>query len=73
MPAKNIIPAGFQSAPVLLAVSDLITERDILLAAIERIADTDSRYGLEMREVASDVIGKLLEHRTNAKLRDNTK
>ena len=70
MPAKNIIPAGFQSAPVLLAISDLITERDILLAAIERIADTDSRYGLEMREVASDVIGRLLEHRVEAKLRD---
>lgn len=34
MTAKNIIPAGFQSAPVLLAVSDLITERDMLLAAI---------------------------------------
>ena len=70
MPAKNIIPPGFQSAPVLLAVSDLITERDILLAAIERIADTDSRHGLEMQEVASDVIGRLLEHRIDAKLRD---
>ena len=70
MPAKNIIPAGFQSASVLLAVSDLITERDILLAAIERIADTDSRYGLEMQEVASDVIGRLLDHRIDAKLRD---
>ena len=70
MPAKRIIPAGFQSAPVLLAVSDLITERDMLLAAIERIADTDSRYGLEMQEVASDVIGRLLDHRIDAKLRD---
>ena len=70
MPAKSIIPAGFQSAPVLLAVSDLLTERDMLLEAIERIADTDSRYGLEMREVASDVIGRLLEHRVEAKLRD---
>ena len=70
MPAKNIIPTGFQSAPVLLAVSDLITERDMLLAAIERIADTDSRYGLEMQEVASDVIGRLLDHRIDAKLRD---
>lgn len=71
MPAKNIIPPGFQSAPVLLAVSDLITERDMLLAAIERIADTDSRYGLEMREISSDVIGKLLEHRIDVKLRDS--
>lgn len=71
MAAKNIIPAGFQSAPVLLAVSDLLTERDMLLEAIERIADTDSRYGLEMREVASDVIGKLLEHRVEVKLRDS--
>lgn len=70
MTAKNIIPSGFQSAPVLLAVSDLLAERDMLLAAIERIADTDSRYGLEMQEVASDVIGKLLEHRIDAKLRD---
>lgn len=70
MPAKNIIPAGFQSAPVLLAVSDLITERDMLLEAIERIADTDSRYGLEMQEVASDVIGRLLDHRIAVKLRD---
>ena len=70
MTAKSIIPPGFQSAPVLLAVSDLITERDMLLAAIERIADTDSRYGLEMREVASDVIGRLLDHRIDAKLRD---
>ena len=42
----------------------------MLLQAIERIADTDSRYGLEMQEVASDVIGQLLEHRVNAKLRD---
>ena len=73
MTAKNIIPAGFQSAPVLLAVSDLITERDMLLAAIERIADTDSRYGLEMQEVASDVIGRLLDHRIDAYQRDNTK
>ena len=70
MTAKSIIPPGFQSAPVLLAVSDLITERDMLLEAIERIADTDSRYGLEMQEVASDVIGRLLEHRVEAKLRD---
>ena len=70
MTAKSIIPPGFQSAPVLLAVSDLITERDMLLAAIERIADTDSRYGLEMQEVASDVIGRLLDHRIDAKLRD---
>ena len=70
MTAKSIIPAGFQSAPVLLAISDLITERDMLLAAIERIADTDSRYGLEMQEVASDVIGRLLEHRVDARLRD---
>lgn len=70
MPAKNIIPPGFQSAPVLLAVSDLLTERDMLLAAIERIADTDSRYGLEMQEEASDVIGRLLEHRIEARLRD---
>ena len=70
MTAKNIIPAGFQSAPVLLAVSDLITERDMLLAAIERIADTDSRYSLEMQEVASDVIGRLLDHRIDANLRD---
>lgn len=71
MTAKNIIPAGFQSAPVLLAVSDLLTERDMLLEAIERIADTDSRYGLEMQEVASDVIGKLLDHRLNVRLRDS--
>lgn len=70
MAAKNIIPPGFQSAPVLLAVSDLLAERDMLLAAIERIADTDSRYGLEMQEVASDVIGRLLEHRVDVKLRD---
>lgn len=70
MTDKKIIPAGFQSAPVLLAISDLITERDMLLAAIERIADTDSRYGLEMQEVASDVIGRLLDHRIDAKLRD---
>ena len=70
MPAKSIIPPGFQSAPVLLAVSDLLTERDMLLAAIERIADTDSRYGLEMQEVASDVIGRLLDHRIDVKLRD---
>ena len=70
MTAKHIIPAGLQSAPVLLAVSDLLTERDMLLEAIERIADTDSRYGLEMQEVASDVIGKLLEHRIDVKLRD---
>ena len=70
MTAKNIIPAGLQSAPALLAISDLLAERDTLLEAIERIADTDSRYGLEMREVASDVIGRLLEHRVDAKLRD---
>ena len=70
MTAKNIIPPGFQSAPVLLAVSDLLAERDMLLAAIERIADTDSRYGLEMQKVASGVIGRLLEHRVDVKLRD---
>ena len=70
MTAKSIIPAGFQSAPVLLSVIDLITERDMLLAVIERIAYTDSRYGLEMRGMASDVIGRLLDHRIDAKLRD---
>lgn len=70
MAAKNIIQADFQSAPVLLAVSDLLAERDMLLAAIERIADTDSRYGLEMQEVASGVIGQLLDHRIAVKLRD---
>lgn len=70
MTAKNIIPAGFQSAPVLLAVSDLLTERDMLLMAIERIADTDGRRGLEMRGVANDVISRLLEHRADVKLRN---
>lgn len=70
MTAESIIPAGFQYAPVLLAVSDILTERDMLLEAIERIVDTDSRYGLEMKEVASDVIGRLLEHRVDVKLRD---
>ena len=68
MPAKSIIPAGFRSEPVLLSVSDLITERDMLLASIERIADTDSRCGLEMRGIANDVIDRLLEHRMDVKL-----
>lgn len=43
----------------------------MLLEAIERIVDTDSRYGLEMQEVASDVIGKLLDHHFNVRLRDS--
>ena len=70
MTAKNIIPAGFRSDPVLLSVIDLLTERDMLLMAIERIADADSRCGLEMRGIANDVIDRLLEHRMDVKLRN---
>jgi hypothetical protein len=71
MTAKDIIPAGFQSAPVLLAVSDLMIENELLITAIDQLSECESANGVDMLKIVDDVIKKLNEHRRSVKARNS--
>ena len=73
----RMIPLGFQQAPGMPLFNEqmaknkercdaLLAERATLFAVLQSIADTDSRYGLEMKEVASEAIRQILEARVEA-------
>lgn len=64
----NALPPGFQQAPVVQAFAAVIAERDTLLAALEQIANTDSRYGIDMKEAAADAVRQILETRIDARI-----
>lgn len=72
MSAVAAIPAGFQSAPVIQAFEAVTAERDQLLAALQQIADTDSRYGERMRDAAAQALEQLLEARIDARINERT-
>lgn len=64
------IPAGFQAAPVVQAFAAVTAERDAMLQALQQIAATDSRYGLQMKEAASDAVREILEARRQARINE---
>lgn len=64
------IPAGFQAAPVVQAFAAVTAERDQMLVALQQIAATDSRYGLQMKEAAADVVREILESRRQARINE---
>ncbi len=64
------IPPGFQQAPVLQAFAAVTAERDLLLTALQAIADTDSRYGERMKEAAAQALEQLLEARIDAQIKE---
>ena len=62
------IPTGFQAAPVVQAFAAVTAERDQLLAALQQIANTDSRYGLQMKEAAAQALEQLSDARADARI-----
>lgn len=62
------IPTGFQAAPVVQAFAAVTAERDALLEALQEIAGTDSRYGLQMKEAAADAVRQILEARIEERI-----
>lgn len=64
------IPTGFQAAPVVQAFAAVTAERDRLLTALQQIAATDSRYGLQMKEAASQAVRQILEQRVEARINE---
>lgn len=64
------IPAGFQAAPVVQAFAAVTAERDQMLVALQQIAATDSRYGLQMKEAAADAVCEILEARRQARINE---
>ena len=79
MNASQIVPVGFQQAPVLQAFEVLVAkksaecaaiaaERDAAFSALQEVARTDYRYGLAMKELASEAVCKILESRVDAQV-----
>ena len=64
------IPTGFQAAPVVQAFAVVTAERDAMFQALQQIAATDSRYGLQMKEVAADAVREILEARRQARINE---
>lgn len=69
MNARFTPPPGFQQAPVIQAFGALAAENDTLFGVLQRIADMDSRYGLEMKETAADAVRAILAARIDAKIK----
>lgn len=44
-----------------MTLTQLVRERNELLAALQQIASTDSRYGVHMQETAAAAVLKFLE------------
>ncbi len=72
MSALDAIPAGLQHSPVIQAFKDIAAERDLLLAALQHIADTDSRCGVQMKDAAAQALEQLLEARIDARINERT-
>lgn len=62
------IPAGFQSAPVVQAFAAVTAQRDAMFQALQQIAATDSRYGLDMKEAAAEAVHQILEQSAKARI-----
>lgn len=63
-----MLPPGFQQAPVLRAFDSLLVEHKAMFEALQEIARTDSRYGLQMKEVAADAVRQILEARIEERI-----
>lgn len=64
------IPTGFQAAPVVQAFAAVTAERDRMLVALQQIAATDGRYGLQMKEAASQAVRQILEQRVEERINE---
>ncbi len=72
MSAVSAIPAGFRQPPVIQAFAAVTAERDQLLAALQQIANTDSRYGMQMKEAAAQALERLSDARADARINERT-
>lgn len=61
--------ARFNPAIPQQTVDELLAENALMFAALRAISDTDSRYGLDMKECASSVVSNVLETRTDNKIK----
>jgi hypothetical protein len=68
MSALDAIPPGFRHPPVIQAFQEVTAERDLLLAVLQEIANTDGRYGERMREAANTAVVQILETRVDRKI-----
>ena len=66
----SAIPTGFQAAPVVQAFATVTAERDTVFQALQQIAATDCRYGLAMKEIASETVRQILEQRAAARINE---
>ena len=64
----RFIPAAAQPALDPQDASALLTENELMFAALEVIANTDSRYSLDMKESAASVINHVPEARLDRKI-----
>lgn len=62
------IPIGFQSAPVVQAFAAITAERDAMFQALQQIAATDCRYGLDMKQAAAEAVRQILERRVEERI-----
>ena len=61
--------ARFSPAEPQQTVDELLTENALMFAALRAISETDSRYGLDMKECAASVVNQVLETRTDNQIR----
>ena len=52
-----------------LPVDDVMTQNALMFAALQTISNTDCRYGLGMKEVASAAVNQILESRIDARIK----
>jgi hypothetical protein len=64
----RFIPAAAQPALDPQDVSTLLTENELMFAALQVISNTDCRYALDMRGTAASVINHVLEARIDRKI-----
>ncbi len=64
------VPPGFRQPPVLEAFAWLADENVTLFDTLQQIANTDSRHGLQMKELAADIVNQILEKRIDRKVKE---
>jgi hypothetical protein len=68
MNALVTIPPSFQQAPAPQAFSRLEAEHVLTFGVLQAIANTDCRYGLDMKEIASTAVNRILEADMDARV-----
>lgn len=61
--------ARFNPAIPQQTVDELLTENAFMFAVLQAISNTDSRYGLEMKECAAGSVNHVLETRTDNQIK----